>query len=168
MSMRFHLAATYAAGTFHSTSPFATPQWKVIVCLIETATFGDRLPIEAISRTRKSASSTLDLPPPFRLVPLRETGDAFAHARTIASEEGAGALIRVGRFDVVEFAVVLEPEEPLRIARRAFLRRNGRAHERVGGFCAAPPPDQPRLARRHPYRWSADRGRSSCMAAAIR
>jgi len=70
------------------------------------------------SRTPKAP--TLDLPPPFRLVILREVGDAFAHAKAVASEEGAGTLVHVGRFDLVEFAVVLEPEEPLRTARRAF------------------------------------------------
>jgi hypothetical protein len=62
----------------------------------------------------------LDLPPPFRLVSLREVGDAMAHATDIASDEGAGTLVYVGRFDVVEFAVVLEPDEPLRTARRAL------------------------------------------------
>jgi hypothetical protein len=62
----------------------------------------------------------LDLPPPFRLVTLREVGDAFAHAKAVAAEAGAGTLVQVGRFDLVEFAVVLEPEEPLRNARRAF------------------------------------------------
>lgn len=63
---------------------------------------------------------TLDLPPPYRLLTLREAGDAFAHAKAHATELGAGALVHVGRFDVVEFAVVLEPEEPLASARRAF------------------------------------------------
>jgi biotin-(acetyl-CoA carboxylase) ligase len=62
----------------------------------------------------------LDLPPPFRLITLREVGDAFAHAQAVAAEEGAGTLVYVGRFDMAEFAVVLEPEEPLRSARRAF------------------------------------------------
>jgi hypothetical protein len=33
---------------------------------------------------------------------------------------GAGTLVHVGRFDLIELAVVLEPEEPLRMARRAF------------------------------------------------
>ena len=65
-------------------------------------------------------ASALDLPPPYRLVTLREVGDAFAHARAIAAQEGAGTLVHVGRFDLAEFAVVLEPEEPLRLARRAF------------------------------------------------
>ncbi|MDA9526991.1 MULTISPECIES: biotin/lipoate--protein ligase family protein [unclassified Bradyrhizobium] len=60
------------------------------------------------------------MPPPFTLVRLRESGDAFAHACRIAPEAGAGTLVYVGRFDLAEFAVVLEPAEPLRSARRAF------------------------------------------------
>jgi biotin-(acetyl-CoA carboxylase) ligase len=60
------------------------------------------------------------LPPAFRLVTLREVGDAFAHAQANAASDGAGTLVFVGRFDLVEFAVVLEPDEPLRQARRAF------------------------------------------------
>ncbi|MPZ39153.1 MAG: hypothetical protein GEU95_14065 [Rhizobiales bacterium] len=62
----------------------------------------------------------LDLPPPFRLVTLREVGDAMAHATAIAAQEGAGTLVHVGRFDLAEFAVVLEPDEPLWQARRAI------------------------------------------------
>src|SRR5207247_2100977 len=62
----------------------------------------------------------LDLPPPYRLVVLREAGDAFCHASAHAAELGAGTLIFVGRFDVAEFAVVLEPEEPLAAARCVF------------------------------------------------
>jgi hypothetical protein len=76
------------------------------------------MPIE--TRMRTPFASALDLPPPFRLVTLREVGDAFARAQTIAATEGAGTLVWVGRFDLVEFAVVLEPDEPLRAARRAF------------------------------------------------
>jgi biotin-(acetyl-CoA carboxylase) ligase len=53
-------------------------------------------------------------------VRLREGRDAFAHAIDIAEESGAGTLTYVGRFDLAEFAVVLEPGEPLRTARRAF------------------------------------------------
>ena len=71
-------------------------------------------------RTRLRGKPALDLPPPFRLVSLREVGDAFAHAQKVAAEEGAGTLVYVGRFDLVEFAVVLEPEEPLKTARRAL------------------------------------------------
>lgn len=51
---------------------------------------------------------------------LREGRCAFAHAIEIAEESGAGTLTYVGRFDLTEFAVVLEPGEPLRTARRAF------------------------------------------------
>lgn len=71
-------------------------------------------------RTRISSTTEpeVELPPPFRLVTLREVGDAFAHACTHAEEEGAGTLVYVGRYDLAEFAVVLEPDEPLRIARR--------------------------------------------------
>src|SRR5215208_49322 len=67
-----------------------------------------------------SVLPALRLPPPFRLVTLREVGDAFLHAQQIAPEEGAGTLVYVGRFDMAEFAVVLEPDEPLRTARRAL------------------------------------------------
>jgi hypothetical protein len=78
------------------------------------------MPVDMRNRPRRPAKPALDLPPPFRLVALREVGDAFAHARAIAAEEGAGTLVYVGRFDLAEFAVVLEPDEPLRTARRAF------------------------------------------------
>src|SRR5262245_44575453 len=71
-------------------------------------------------RPHRSSKSALDLPPPFRLVTLREVGDAFSHAANIAAAEGAGTLVHVGRFDLAEFAVVLEPEEPLKGARRAL------------------------------------------------
>jgi biotin-(acetyl-CoA carboxylase) ligase len=60
------------------------------------------------------------LPPPFRLVTLREVGDAFAHAKANAAQDGAGTLVFVGRFDLAEFALVLEPDEPLRTAPRTF------------------------------------------------
>jgi biotin-(acetyl-CoA carboxylase) ligase len=71
-------------------------------------------------RLHKRDARILDLPPPFRVVVLREVGDAFAHACGRAAELGAGTLVFVGRFDLAEFAVVLEPDEPLASARRAF------------------------------------------------
>jgi len=67
-----------------------------------------------------ATAPALDLPPPFRLVTLREVGDAMAHATEIAAEEGAGTLVHVGRFDLAEFAIVLEPDEPLWQARRVI------------------------------------------------
>lgn len=76
----------------------------------------------AATRTRISSATApkIELPPPFRLVMLREVGDAFSHACAHAAEHGAGTLVHVGRFDLAEFAVVLEPDEPLRIVRRTF------------------------------------------------
>ena len=78
------------------------------------------MPLDSRSRARTPFAPGLDLPPPFRAVALREVGDAFAHAKQIAADAGAGTLVHVGRFDLAEFAVVLEPEEPLRTARRAL------------------------------------------------
>jgi len=76
--------------------------------------------LETRSRIRTPYAASLSLPPPFRLVTLREVGDAFAHATAIAAEAGAGTLVWVGRFDLIEFALVVEPDEPLKTARRAF------------------------------------------------
>jgi biotin-(acetyl-CoA carboxylase) ligase len=78
------------------------------------------MPVHSRSRMRAPFAAGLDLPPPFRAIALREVGDAFAHAISIAADSGAGTLVHVGRFDLVEFAVVLEPEEPLYSARRAL------------------------------------------------
>ena len=77
------------------------------------------MPLET-ARPRTPLAAELALPPPFSAVRLREVGDAFAHAISIAAEKGAGTLVYVGRFDLAEFAVVLEPEEPLQKARRVF------------------------------------------------
>jgi biotin-(acetyl-CoA carboxylase) ligase len=76
------------------------------------------MPLE--TRLNTPFATALDLPPGFSLVTLREVGDAFAHAKANAAELGAGTLVFVSRFDLAEFAVVLEPDEPLRTARRAF------------------------------------------------
>jgi hypothetical protein len=64
------------------------------------------------------ATNRLDLPPPYRLVALREAGDAFTQAQAIAPSSGGGTLVHVGRFDMAEFAVVLEPDETLSGVRR--------------------------------------------------
>ena len=78
------------------------------------------MPLETPARPRSPLASELTLPPPFSAVRLREVGDAFAHAISVAAEQGAGTLVYVGRFDLAEFAVVLEPGEPLLKARRVF------------------------------------------------
>ena len=77
------------------------------------------MPVET-ARPQSRLAPELALPPPFSAVRLREVGDALAHAIAIAAEQGAGTLVYVGRFDLAEFAVVLEPDEPLAKARRAF------------------------------------------------
>lgn len=78
------------------------------------------MPLDLGRPVREPFAPGLDLPPPFRAVALREAGDAFAHAKKIAAQAGAGTLVHVGRFDLAEFAVVLEPEERLRGARRVL------------------------------------------------
>ena len=77
------------------------------------------MPLET-ARPQTRLAPELALPPPFTAIRLREVGDAFAHAVAIAPEKGAGTLVHVGRFDLAEFAVVLEPDEPLLKARRTF------------------------------------------------
>ena len=72
-------------------------------------------------RRTRAPQFTIDLPPPFRLIKLREVGEAFVQAQSLAASAGAGTLVYVGRFDVIEFATVLEPEEPLKLARRALF-----------------------------------------------
>jgi biotin-(acetyl-CoA carboxylase) ligase len=70
-------------------------------------------------------------------VRLREFGDAFAHAAMLAPQRGAGTLVYVGRFDLAEFAVVLEPAEPLVRARRVFYAGMGALADAIAA--AAPP-----------------------------
>jgi Biotin/lipoate A/B protein ligase family len=82
---------------------------------------------------------TLDLPPGYTLVALRELGDAFAHGCQIAAEAGAGTLVWVRRYDLVEFAVVLEPDEPLKSARRAFLAGMNAVADAIAAHC---PPER--------------------------
>jgi hypothetical protein len=68
-----------------------------------------------------STTGLPDLPPGFELVALREVDDAFAHACAIAADAGAGTIVWSRRASMAEFAVVLEPDEPLAQARRAFF-----------------------------------------------
>jgi hypothetical protein len=96
--------------------------------------------LERRSRIHQAHARTLDLPPPFQLVVLREVGDAFAHACANAGELGAGTLVLVGRFDLAEFAVIMEPDEPLASARRTFYA----GMVALGDALAGPaPPEKP-------------------------
>ena len=78
------------------------------------------MPLQTRTGSGLTLARELTLPPPYTPVRLREFGDAFAEAQALAPERGAGTLTYVGRFDLAEFALVLEPDEPLRQARRAF------------------------------------------------
>lgn len=98
------------------------------------------MPLDAYRRMRTSFARELDLPPPFRAVALREAGDAFGHAMRIAGEAGAGALVHVGRFDLAEFAVVLEPNEPLRSARLTIYAGTAALAD---ALAAHAPPEKP-------------------------
>lgn len=85
------------------------------------------------------AERAFDLPPGYKLVSLRERGDAFAHGLAIAGEAGAGTLVCVGRYDLVEFAVVLEPDEPLVLARRALFAGMNAIGDAIAAHC---PPER--------------------------
>ena len=85
-------------------------------------------------------TGTLDLPPFYSAIALREHGDAFMHAQAIAIDEGAGTLVWVRRFDTVEFALVLEPDEPLASARRALYAGMNAAGDALAAHC---PPEKP-------------------------
>jgi hypothetical protein len=98
------------------------------------------MPLDTGGRVHAPFAPALDLPPPFRAVALREVGDAFAHAIRIAADAGAGTLVHVGRFDLAEFAVVLEPEEPLRTARRALYAGLGALADALAVHA---PPEKP-------------------------
>src|SRR3972149_4709904 len=62
-----------------------------------------------MSPGRATAPSALDLPPPFRLLALREVEDAFAQAQRLGGQEGAGTLGHAEPFAVAAFAGVLGP-----------------------------------------------------------
>lgn len=98
------------------------------------------MPLETRQKARTPYAAAVDLPPIYRLVTLREVGDAFAHAKAIAPTEGAGTLVFVGRLDLAEFAVVMEPDEPLHLARRAFYAG---CVALADAIAAAAPPEKP-------------------------
>ena len=85
------------------------------------------------------AQPKLDLPPGYTLVALREYGDAFTHGCDIAAATGAGTLVWVQRYDLVEFAVVLEPDEPLVSARRALFAGMNAIADAIAVHC---PPER--------------------------
>lgn len=95
----------------------------------------------ASSRTASLRRDPL-LPPGFTCTTLRESGDAFAHAVAHADELGAASLVWVRRFDLVEFAVVLEPVEPLITARLAHYMGMNALADTMAIHC---PPERPMM-----------------------
>ncbi|MBM3524196.1 MAG: hypothetical protein FJX57_14675, partial [Alphaproteobacteria bacterium] len=111
---------------------------QLVITLASEVGFGET--IEGLDRIVALRGGTLtravlDLPPPYRLVALREVEDAFAHACRIAADAGAGTLVWVRRADVAEFAVVLEPEEPLKMARRVFFAGMNAVGDAISALC---------------------------------
>ncbi len=105
-------------------------------------------------QVRVKSAAEPDLPPPFRSVALREAGDAFLHAARIAETAGAGTFVYVGRFDLAEFAVVLEPELSLREARRTIYA----GLVAMADALAASAPPEKSIAFSWPDRIHVDRG----------
>lgn len=84
-------------------------------------------------------SVKLNLPPGYSLIAAPAGAQAFAHACAIAGEEGAGAFVCVRRDELVEFSVVLEPDEPLAAARRGFFACMHALAEAIAAHC---PPER--------------------------
>src|SRR5215471_11015175 len=80
-------ARLHGRGTERGSGPGA---YHVIIITNNLRESGTQMPLQERPRLRTSSRPALDLPPPFRLVTLREVGDAFAHATRVAAEDGAG------------------------------------------------------------------------------
>lgn len=90
-------------------------------------------------RKASRAADPLDLPPAFTLITVREAADAFRHA-TKLPEKTAGTLVWARRFQLAEFAVVLEPTEPLAEARLVFFAAMNALADTLAVHC---PPEKP-------------------------
>lgn len=93
-----------------------------------------------MSLSVSASDGALELPPVYDLIVLREAGDAFVHACAVAEEQGAGTLVWVRRHDLAEFAVVLEPDEPLAGARRAVYAGMNAVADALAAYA---PPEWP-------------------------
>ncbi|MFN3615430.1 MAG: biotin/lipoate--protein ligase family protein [Rubrimonas sp.] len=78
----------------------------------------------------------LDLPPLVFWVRPPEGVDPFEHARAVAADRGAGALVWSDDPVVLRLAVVLQPESPLREARRAFFVGLAALGDALAAACA--------------------------------
>lgn len=78
----------------------------------------------------------LDLPPLVSWIPPPRDADPFDHAQAIAGGEGAGALVWAPDPVVLRLAVVLQPDAPLRQARRAFFVGLAALGDALAAACA--------------------------------
>lgn len=95
------------------------------------------------SKTKRSANAgepRLSLPPGFHAMGFRELKHAFGEAMRLAGEEGGGLVTFIHRFDTVEFAVVIEPDEPLSAARCALYAAMNALADAISVHC---PPERP-------------------------
>lgn len=85
------------------------------------------------------APRRLTLPPPYGQH-YRDVGDVCDDAVRLAPEEGAGTLVWRKSGGLLAFAVVLEPEKPLREARLAFFAGMAALGDALAAHCV---PDKP-------------------------
>ena len=85
------------------------------------------------------APRRLTLPPPYGQH-YRDVGDVCDDAVKLAPEEGAGTLVWRKSGGLLAFAVVLEPEKPLRQARLAFFAGMAALGDALAAHCV---PDKP-------------------------
>jgi biotin-(acetyl-CoA carboxylase) ligase len=78
----------------------------------------------------------LDLPPLVSWVRPPDGVDPFAHAQAVAADLGAGALVWTPDPVVLRLAVVLQPDAPLRQARRAFFVGMAALGDALSAACA--------------------------------
>jgi hypothetical protein len=108
-------------------------------------TASTRLPRRDSPTGEGDAPRRLTLPPPYTQVHLEE-GDVLDEAVRLAPEEGAGTLVWRKSGGLLAFAVVLEPEKPLRQARLAFFAGMAALGDALAAHCI---PDKP-LSIRYP------------------
>jgi hypothetical protein len=83
--------------------------------------------------------SPLMLPPPYKIWSRAGLADAFDEACTVAVRQGAGTFVIAARADILDFAVVLEPDRRLEEARLVFLAGMNALAIAVGSVC---PPEK--------------------------
>ena len=114
----------------------------------------------------RNAAPELTLPPPFTAgARCARWATPSRMPQAIAAEAGAGTLVHVGRFDLAEFAVVLEPDEPLRSARRAFYAGMAALADALTAHAPPETADQHRMAGRDSRQWRPGRRRAARLAA---